>query len=157
MNLYPCSSHELKCLGYKDSTNNALVPLVPANMGTGSSLATNLAIANASIANLGSSKDNNFSISTVSEEITPASNQQALETAQSSNPFSRSVVTRPRFPVPDITKMYPFKQNRNSFSGLQPVPGGGMFLFPSIIADMIKRIPPPSLFDVGFYIRKFKL
>lgn len=143
MNLYPCNQIELKALGYKDSNNNGLLPLIPQNMSNSTSLATNLALTNASIASLAPTKGKSFS----GEDII---NQPLFETTLSSNPFSNSIITRPRYSVPDVSKMYPFKQNRNSLSSLQPVPGGGLFLFPSIFADMIKRLPPPTCFDVNF-------
>ena len=96
------------------------------------------------------------------EESTQSSSQQATEmTCHSINPFNKLTVQRPRYPCPDINKMYPFKPNRNTFSGLTPVPGGGLFLFPTIFADMIKRLPPPTCFDGPFvaideFLNKFK-
>ena len=41
------------------------------------------------------------------------------------------------------------------------MPGGGLFLFPTIFADMIKRLPPPTCFNGPFvaideFLNKFK-
>ncbi|CAF0768409.1 unnamed protein product [Brachionus calyciflorus] len=143
-NLYPCSKYELKSIGYTDSNYNFAFNLFP-GFKQGESLSTSLALANSSVASLGATKDKSF-VST-KEDVTTS---QTLETSLSANPFNRTIVTRPRFPEPDMTKMYPFKQNRDNITALQPVPGGGLFLFPSIFGDLIKRLPPPSCFDGPF-------
>ena len=98
---------------------------------------------------------------TQNDESSQSSSQQTTEIYHSINPFNKLTVKRPRYPCPDVNKMYPFKPNRNTFSGLTPVPGGGLFLFPTIFADMIKRLPPPTCFDGPFvaideFLNKFK-
>lgn len=163
MNLYPCNANELKSLGYKDSNNNTFTSLIPHGIGTGSVLATNLANTNASIASSlhgSSTKDLTSStlISSLANDDSNLLNQQTAEANfKSINPFNKtSRFVRPRLPCPDVSKMYPFKPNRNAFSGLQPVPGGGLFPFPSIFADMIKRLPPPSsMIEVLIYFVLF--
>ena len=144
MNLYPCSKFELKSIGYKDLNNNFAYNLVP-GFKAGESLTSTLALANVSVATLGPTKEKNFS--TAKEDVTAT---QTLETSVSANPFNRNIITRPRYPEPDTSKMYPFKQKRDNITALQPVPGGGLFLYPSICADIIKRLPPPSCFNGPF-------
>ena len=138
MNIYPCNQFELKSLGYKDSNNNTYLQSACASSNSGQT----------SSSLTGSREQTNTN--GVGDEITFNSNEQFLE-ANLSNPFSKLASKNlSGFPAPDISKMLPFKSNKNAFSGLYPIPGGGMFLFPSIIADMIKRIPPPVNFDVSF-------
>lgn len=133
MNLYPCSVSELKLLGYKDRNL----------VSSSSSALTTSQIASTSSNNLNS---------LISDESTKVQHEKAYD-LNSYNPFSRLASRKSsRYPVPDVNKMFPFKPNRNAFSGLQPVPGGGMFLFPSCFAEMIKRLPPPSCFEVKFYL-----
>ncbi len=142
MNLYPCDQRELKLLGYNDSIHNY------------SSLTTSLNALTNSIAN---------NINLPSKDINEENESQTqFEIVQSTNPFnSRINIQRPRFPAPDISKMYPFKPNRGSLNGLQPLPcGNTLFLFPTIFSDLLKRLPPPNSFNVYlriFYLFNFKL
>lgn len=138
MNLYPCNANELRSLDYKDSNNASYVPLMPYGFNTGSSLAANLALTNASMTN--------------TVKSTPSGAASDDKPVDSPGLFSLGGKPKSlaKFPVPDTSKMYPFKPNKNVFSGLQPVPGGGMFLFPSVIAEMIRRLPAPSHFDGPF-------
>ena len=131
MNLYPCDQRELKLLGYDDLANNY------------SSLASSLTALTNSIPN----NTNHITSKDSNEE---KESQSQFETVQSTNPFnSRLNIQRPRFPAPDISKMYPFKPNRGSLNGLQPLPcGNTLYLFPTIFSDLLKRLPPPSSFNV---------
>lgn len=142
MNLYPCSRIELKSIGYKDINNNYAVNLTPSQK-TGESLTGNLVSTNSTVAK-SVTKEKGFS----KEDVV---SNRVLESCLSANPFTGSIVTRPRYPEPDVSKMYPFKQSRENITALQPVPGGGLFLFPSIFAETIKRLPPPSSFH-GPYV-----
>jgi hypothetical protein len=130
MNLYPCDQRELKLLGYNDLVHNY------------SSLATSLTALTNSITN-----NINLPSKDINEEKEA---QSSYETVQSTNPFnSRFNIQRPRYPAPEISKMYPFKPNRGSLNGLQPLPcGNALFLFPTIFSDLLKRLPPPSSFNV---------
>ena len=135
LNLYPCSVNELKLLGYKDRHL----------ISSSSSTSTTSQTANTSTNNL---------IITSDEMATKMQYEKSYD-SNSYNPFSRLASRKSsRYPIPDVKKMFPFKPNKNAFSGLQPVPGGGMFLFPSCFAEMIKRLPPPSCFDVTLIIKK---
>lgn len=147
MNVYPCSQRELKLLGYSDINNKNYTLLT-----SGTSLMANLALTNASLTTNGNS--NAIQIKDgkpFSDDLNYQQQGQNEVTQHSINPFnSRPIVVTQRYPVPDISKMYPFKPNRSTLNGLQPVPGGGMFLFPSVFADLIKRLPPPSSFNGPF-------
>jgi len=134
MNLYPCSENEMKLLGFNDPTDADVYN----ELGTNSAL-TNVSLA-AGVAT--TDKENE------TEEL---NSSKTVEIANSINPFVSSSIKRAKYPVPDMKKMLPFKPIQNAFIGLQPVPGGGMFLFPSIFAEMIKRLPPPNFFDVRLF------
>ena len=128
MNLYPCSPIDLKLLCYSE-LNTA-----------GSSAAP------ASASSLSFHPEN----STKSLDESGAQKQPQLELTYGTNPFTKRLrVKQPRLPEPDISKMVPFKPNRNTLNELQPVPGGGLFLYPAIFADIIKRLPPPTCFSVS--------
>ena len=138
MNLYPCSRLELKSIGYKDLNDNYGANMVLTNK-PGDSSSTNSGSVSSTVAKP-VAKEKGFS----KEDVV---SNRVLETCLSANPFTGSIVTRPKYPEPDVSKMYPFKQSRENITALQPVPGGGLFLFPSIFAETIKRLPPPSSFN----------
>jgi len=172
LNIYPCTVNELKLLGYSEnivSAGSAPSSLLSssASLLTSTSNGTSLlssvsgTLAINSIINNGSGNSNNMMSSNNSNQNDEtASNKVNSDKFDSNafNPFSKlSSRKLTRFPVPDVNKMFPFKPNRNAFSGLQPVAGGGLFLFPSCIAEMIKRLPAPSGFDVCSLINSLKL
>ncbi len=142
MNMYPVNALELKVLGYKDSNNNPNVV---------SALSTALA-----------GPEMPFGTLSEAQHILGEENVKLLAESSKSksvypdtdaiNPYSKLASRNLPGPQPDISKMLPFKSNKNTFGGLQPVPGGGLFLFPSVIADMIKRLPPPNSFNVNFIV-----
>jgi cleavage stimulation factor subunit 3 len=134
MNLYPCSENEMKLLGFNDSSDADVY----------NELGTNAALKNVSLA---------ANVTTIDKEneADELNSSKNVEIANSINPFVSSSIKRAKYPVPDMKKMLPFKPIQNAFIDLQPVPGGGMFLFPSIFAEMIKRLPPPNYFDVIFF------
>ncbi len=127
MNTYPVDSLQLKSLGYKES----------------------LEAATSSLELVHSDEHDSFGDDIGKTDI---KSQSVYPDTSSSNPFSRLACRNlSAFPQPDTGKMLPFKSNRNAFTGLLPVPGGGMFLFPSIIADMVRRLPPPASFNVSLF------
>lgn len=136
LNLYPCSLNELKLIGYNESCFQTI--------GN-----TNQSVCNQiNTASLINTLNNNLNIN--NDEMATIKNDKTSD-LNAHNPFSKLASKKlTRFPVPDVNKMLPFKPNRNAFSGLQPIVGGGLFLFPSCFADMIKRLPPPQYFDVSF-------
>ena len=140
MNLCPLSSLELKYLGMNDNYHsngfeNGIKPLV--NL-LGEEININNLVDAQNI--LGEEK---IKLLTESKKI-----NSCYPDTSASNPFNKLASHSTQFPQPDISKMLPFKSNKNAFNGLQLIPGGGMFLFPSIIADTIKRLPPPNSFNV---------
>lgn len=194
MNLYPCSSEELKAIGYQDTSNstNAFHYLnreqiqqqqqqsIQATMQPSWSISTSLA----NLLTLHSSHSlNNMAQPTPPPPPPPPSkparshykgrfarshappdpntnakslidlylNEELVNTLplDTPTPFSQLNKNRPAFAMPDPNKMHPFKPNMNAFTGLQPVPGGNLFLFPSILCDLLKRLPPPGSFDVS--------
>jgi hypothetical protein len=156
LNLYPCNSVELKSIGYKEANNLQ-------------STAAGIGLANCSSALTGTlsaavSKVTSSPSPPSSPTVDDASNnsnghkdkKHIFEKCRSANPFNSQMLTRTRFPTPDLAKMYPFKPNRSGTitSSLQPIPGCGLFMFPSIFADLIKRLPPPSSFNVNKFLQK---
>jgi hypothetical protein len=159
LHLYPCKLNELRSIGYIDSNSSthASFSLIPHGITAGSNLATHLAVTNASVAsglhatNPSLSKHNSGG----DDKLNNSSRQQQMPKIilKSMNPFnSTSRFVRMRLPCPDEAKMTSFKPSRTDTfgGGLVPLPGGGPFLFPSIMADMIKRLPPPSSFNGPF-------
>ncbi len=124
MNMYPVDSLQLKSLGYKNS----------------------LEVVTTSLDMIHREENDSFVEDTGKTDV---KGQSVYPDTNSSNPFSKLASKNlSTYPQPDTGKMLPFKSNRNAFTGLLPVPGGGMFLFPSIIADMVRRLPPPESFNV---------
>lgn len=121
--LRPCSKIELASIGYKTGNNFAdLSPLFTANI------------------NLTKHQTTSFS-----------PDREGTENRQREKLASGTVVSR--WPEPDLNRMIAFKPSRRAeFGSMQPIPGGGLFLFPSILADLIKRLPPPQCFHVKFYL-----
>ena len=134
LNLYPCNLNELKLLGYQDNIN-----FVSNNSGQ----------------NTSSNNSSNLGIITISSNSLIIKNDETVGAEKNDqstlNPFSKlSNRKQIKYPAPNTATMFPFKPNRNAFSGLQPIAGGGIFLFPSCFSEMIKRLPPPTCFDVKF-------
>lgn len=140
MNMYPVNALELKALGYKDSNNNpaSTAGVLPSLPGQEIPLGTLTEAQQI----LGEDNLKLLTESTKSKSVYPDTD--------AFNPYSKLASRNLPGPQPDISKMLPFKSNKNTFGGVQPVPGGGMFLFPSVIADMIKRLPPPGNFNVNY-------
>lgn len=135
LNLYPCNLNELNLLGYKDSMN--FLSNSSAQNTSSSASTSTLGIISASSNNLIINSDE-----TIGEKYDP----------NAFNPFNKlSSRKQNKYPSPNPAKMFPFKPNRNAFSGLQPIAGGGLFLFPSCFSEMVKRLPPPTCFD-GPYV-----
>ena len=130
--------------------------LIPKGLASGTNLASHLAMTNASVASglHSSNPRDNLCLSKHNSDDMSSTRQQQMPKIilKSINPFnSTSRYVRIRLPTPDEGKMFAFKPSRDTFTGgLVPLPGGGPFLFPSCIADMIKRLPPPSSFDGPF-------
>ena len=138
LNLYPCNLNELNLLGYKDSMN--FLSNSSAQNTSSSASTSTLGIISASSNNLIINSDE-----TIGEKYDP----------NAFNPFNKlSSRKQNKYPSPNPAKMFPFKPNRNAFSGLQPIAGGGLFLFPSCFSEMVKRLPPPTCFDVIFIFKR---
>ncbi len=159
LNIYPCTLNELKLLGYNEniiaggslSNANGSSNGITSGSGAGGSGGSSGVTGGGS-----NSSNNNLIISNTNDETINKVNSEKFD-SNAFNPFSKLCSRKlTRYPVPDVNKMFPFKPNRNAFSGLQPVAGGGLFLFPSCIAEMIKRLPAPSSFDVLIYFVIFK-
>lgn len=137
MNMYPISDLELKTLGYSG----------------GSCLTESSGVNNMQLLNSSNPDEQKIAQSTVdidASSIQKPSSFVGFQSSNSSNPFNKlaSHNSQYNFPQPDMRQMLPWK-SKNAFNGVQPVPGGGMFLFPSIVAEIIHRLPPPTSFDVN--------
>lgn len=144
--LRPCSNIELASIGYKPDQcppllNLQLPPLLVPNKLAPSSTA------------LGNSPPPAFSAANASAQGTASASLSAIAANDGKIVEKKSNELKSvggGFVEPDISRMSAFKPNsrRIEFGAMQPVPGGGLFLFPSIFADMIKRLPPPQCFQV---------
>lgn len=86
----------------------------------------------------------------------PTSNDD--ESGEKRRSGSSKSSSKSAWPEPDPSRMIAFKPSRRAeFGFMQPIPGGGMFLFPSIFADLIKRLPPPHCFQVTIPKRNIKI
>ena len=156
MNLIPCSTLELKSLGYNDLNTNpqnlhyAMTPFSPEK-----------AIRNQKEKSVSPQSKSQVSVTSSrgSQRAQRAAERNAAlkaEVQKSINPldhiptpFKSLVKERPGLSTPNTEKMFPFKSNTNSLSGLQPIPGCSLFLYPSIFSEVLKRLPPPNCFDVS--------
>jgi len=138
MNMYPVNELELKTLGYSDSC-----------------LSETTGVSNMQVLN-GSNSEHEQQKTIQTTDIDSSIQKPSIigfQSTNSSNPFNKlaSHNSQGNFPQPDMRQMLPWK-SKNAFNGVQPIPGGGMFLFPSIIAEMIHRLPPPTSFDGPYVI-----
>jgi len=136
-NMLPCDAAELKSMGYKDLHSGFLsAPNVPAASISSPQMA------------------NSFSLSKFEDlSLVPSSAPTTSDNLSGS-------ITKKAYPVPDTSKMLPFKAippaNKLSpapvFSA--PIPGGVFptsMQNPTVIIDVLKRLPPPFCFD-GPYV-----
>lgn len=103
----------------------------------------------------------NFSCSVVKKAhhtaITSSPTSNDDESGEKRRSGSSKSSSKGAWPEPDPSRMIAFKPSRRAeFGFMQPIPGGGMFLFPSIFADLIKRLPPPHCFQVTIPKRNIK-
>jgi cleavage stimulation factor subunit 3 len=134
MDLFPCTSEELSMIGYKIPTSDLTMNLTAVNAAAETSKpAKTISPTNANV-----TKD--------FPEVAPSN--PAIEITNTFNQNSKTNSERLRFPAPDTSKMYAFKPITNALCNLQPIPGGGPLLLPSIFSDFVKRLPPPHFFSV---------
>lgn len=145
MNTHPVTSLQLKFLGYKDSNSSAHLGLNQSVLNTGQESVLNT--------NLNENEQNMLNEDSNISNLLVQQTTSVYPDTDSSNPFSKLASRNlNKLPQPDIGKMLPFKSNKNAFSGLLPIPGGGMFLFPSVVGDMLRRLPPPPNFNGPFLL-----
>jgi cleavage stimulation factor subunit 3 len=134
MDLYPCTNEELNTLGYRITTSGDAFSNNSNNPPAETVKPVKTISPNSVIKDF--------------PEVAPTN--PAMEIPNTINQFNKTNSTRPRFPVPDVSKMVPFKPITNALCNLQPIPGGGPLLLPAIFSDFVKRLPPPHFFHVTF-------
>ena len=133
MDLYPCNLDELKTLGYQ-------APVVSYDVTINLASSANIEVK---------------TTKAVSPTGTTKKELPEVKPIYTFNPFNKQNIKRSYFPAPDPTKMTSFKPITNALCNLQPIPGGGPLLLPSIFLDFVKRLPPPHYFNVNSFFAFF--
>lgn len=133
--LLPCNTAELKSMSYKDIKTPA--SLASTNVSTTSTTAAT-------------------TTTTVTQPITSKLINLTSLYAANINLFnelgeSASFKLKSKYPVPDEMQMLPFKPVRNALPGMHSVPGG-IFPFPPAVTELVKKLPPPNIFQGPFVI-----
>ena len=145
MNLMPCSPVELRSLGYWDSNHFAH------NLHYSASAFEPAKLLRSPFPEkpLGSETAPARPKSRAAARRAAEEERAAEALASLPTPFRNLVKERPGFAEPSTERMLPYKSNTGCLSGLQPLPACGLFLYPSIFSDVLKRLPPPSCFEVS--------
>ncbi len=152
LDLLPCNQNELKSMGYSDLN---LIQQLLQNSNLPLNVALQLINQQLNLTNGQSSSSSSTCTTTTTTTTTTSSNDDLLSTSQSSE-------FKSKYPTPDMTQMIPYKAVRSS----QPSPSPATplippllsptsmhqssFAFPTMIIDLIKRLPPPYCYNVSF-------
>ncbi|ELT99142.1 hypothetical protein CAPTEDRAFT_164574 [Capitella teleta] len=83
--------------------------------------------------------------------VLPAGLMDPLSKPVAQMDVAAEVENRPKYPMPDINQMIPYKPKKSSTPGVHPVEGG-VFPPPPAAADLMTKLPPPGSFNGPFVI-----
>ncbi|CAG05710.1 unnamed protein product, partial [Tetraodon nigroviridis] len=127
MDLYPCSTSELKALGYKVQIPLTCLLLLPFLLFLTGFLLRFQDVSRAKLAALLPETVVAPSVPTLKDEVD----------------------RKPEYPKPDTNQMIPFQPRHLAPPGLHPVPGG-VFPVPPAAVVLMKLLPPPTCFTGPF-------
>ncbi len=124
--LLPCSSLELKAMGYLETASVVTPPVSLKQLspnGNGGTVSM---------------------FNTMLDGSTGAGDPASGAVAQRAS--------KKALPVPDVNQMIPFKPTKSRILHMPGFITGGVFSFPPAVNDLVKRLPPPNVFEGPFVV-----